>query len=210
MQEEKFVSNEFLHYYKQCFNKYGATPKGISWPDKLDNEIRYAKMINVVDQLYKITNLSLLDVGCGYGGLLDYMIDNSINIKYIGLDLVPESITYAREKHHETQFHIMDALDMDYDECFDYVVNNGIFTLKNDVSNIHMDKFVRTLIKKMFKAARVGIAFNMFSTHVNFFSNKNFYKNPLETLAFCLSELSNNIKIDHSYKLFEYTVYVYK
>ena len=99
---------------------------------------------------------------------------------------------------------------MDYQEQFDYVVCNGIFTLKSKANLIEMNDFVCNSIKKLFKACRVGIAFNITSTYVKDFMSNNFYKHPLEMLAYCLSEIFVHAKIDHAYRLFEYTVYLYK
>jgi trans-aconitate methyltransferase len=51
---------------------------------------------------------SLLEIGCGYGALLDsYTVRNS----YIGLDLVPAFIAQARRKHPKLQFHVMNAME---------------------------------------------------------------------------------------------------
>jgi hypothetical protein len=73
-----------------------------------------------------------------------------------------------------------------------------------------MDRFARRLIRKMFSLARRGIAFNMMTSHVNFMAPNLYYKNPLEIIAFCASELSRRFRVDHAYPLYEYTVYVYR
>ena len=48
------------------------------------------------------------------------------------------------------------------------------------------------------------------TTHVNFTAPNLFYKNPLEMLAFCTTELSRKFKIDHAYPHYDYTMYVYR
>ena len=83
-------------------------------------------------------------------------------------------------------------------------------TLKNQATLIEMEEFSKVVINKMFEVCKLGIAFNILTTHVRHFASLNFYKNPLEIFAYCLSNLSLNVKIDHSYRLFEFTTYVYK
>ncbi|MEM7173931.1 MAG: class I SAM-dependent methyltransferase [Bacteroidota bacterium] len=204
------VSKTLAEHYQNRFQQYGATPQGIHWRNQEDLSIRYERMLNVMDSLYAIQKPTLLDVGCGYGGLLTHMQKRKIYIAYTGVDIVPELIEEAKNNHPKHDFHIQDLADMDYQEAFDYVVCNGIFTLKNKINLIEMNQFVREGIKKLFKACRVGIAFNIASPHVKDFMENNFYIHPLEMLAWCLSELSVHVKIDHAYRLFEYTVYIYK
>ena len=93
---------------------------------------------------------------------------------------------------------------------FDYVVCNGILTQKLDVPGLAMDQFAARLIRRLFLLCERGIAFNVMTTKVNFFSNNLYYRNPSELLAWCMNELSPYVKLDHSYPLYEYTVYVYR
>jgi hypothetical protein len=73
-----------------------------------------------------------------------------------------------------------------------------------------MDVFLRCLVAKMFGQCRIGIAFNVMTTHVNFMAPNLYYRNPSELLAWCMTELTTKIKMDHAYPLFEYTLYLYK
>ena len=75
---------------------------------------------------------------------------------------------------------------------------------------MEMDDYAKLIIGKMFKLCKKGIAFNMMSTAVNFFAPNLYYKYPAEIFTYCLSEITKKIKIDHSYGLYEFTVYLYK
>ena len=61
----------------------------------------------------------------------------------------------------------------------------------------------------MFRICNRGIAFNIMTTKVNYFSNNLYYKSPIEALSFCLNEITTKVKLDHNY-LYEYTLYLYK
>ena len=61
----------------------------------------------------------------------------------------------------------------------------------------------------MFSICNIGTAFNMTTNNVNFYKKGNFYTSPVESLAMALN-VSNKVRLDHSYPLFEYTIYIYR
>lgn len=203
------VTRKLENYYTDCIKTHGPSAKGVGWLSAQRANLRYDRMLKVIDNMYNVSNPSLLDVGCGYGALLDYAKDRKIEIDYTGIDVSSEMIKVATTEHPDTQFINKDILDYN-DKTFDYVVCNGILTLKLDNNLIEMDSYFKEIVKHMFNICRIGMAFNVYSTYVGWFGEKTYYKNPLEIMAFCLSEMSIHVKLDHSYRNFEYTVYVYK
>ncbi len=208
---ENKVSNELKEHYAKKFKEFGATPKGVDWGKEEDMLMRFEKMVNIIDHHGSENSAvpSLLDVGCGYAGLLTYAIEKNISIDYTGIDVVKEMIDYSKNHFSKGRFFCKDVLEFT-DEKFDYVVCNGILTQKLNVSIKEMDVFAKQIIKKMFSICNKGIAFNIMSDKVNFMVDNLYYKNPVEMFAFCLSEISEKVMIDHSYPLYEYTVYIYK
>jgi SAM-dependent methyltransferase len=203
------VTRKLHAHYEQSFRSHGATPQGVDWGDDAQRvEWRYTKMLAVMPREPQPCP-SLLDVGCGYGGLYQYAKDHGIALTYTGLDVVESMVGEARARHGECSFLQGDILDLQ-DERFDYVVCNGILTQKLDVPGLLMDDFAARVIRQMFALCSIGIAFNVMTTKVNFFSNNLYYRNPAELLAWCMSEISPHVKLDHSYPMFEYTLYVYR
>ena len=103
-----------------------------------------------------------------------------------------------------------DILDYKFDRQFDCVVCNGILTQKLEVTGLQMDQFAARLIRHMFSLCTIGMAFNVMTTKVNYYANNLYYRNPAELLAWCLSEISPHLRLDHSYPLYEYTMYLYR
>lgn len=96
---EKNVSENLKNFYGDNFEQYGATPFGVSWRDQDSMNLRYDRMLNVIDKTH-ITQYTptILDVGCGYGGLLEYINNHTkLKINYKGIDIVPASIDYAKK-----------------------------------------------------------------------------------------------------------------
>jgi SAM-dependent methyltransferase len=202
------ISETLRQHYSEKFAAHGASSQGVDWGANEANVLlRYAKMLAVLKDPHRTA--SLLDVGCGYGGLMSYAKDQNIELEYTGIDVAQNMIEWARANQAGGTFIVGDFMDYDFGAQFDYIVCNGILTQKLDTTTLAMDQFAAQLIKKMFSLCRVGIVFNVMTTKVNYFSNNLYYRNPAELFSWCLSEISSHIRLDHSYPLFEYTLQIY-
>lgn len=204
------ITNRLKEHYEGTFRANGPTSQGVDWGvDASQLELRYEKMLAVISQSSDRAP-SLLDVGCGFGGLLDYARSKGIKLEYTGIDVAENMIQWAQERFPDTKFVCGDVLDVEFDRRFDYVICNGILTQKLDVSGSSMDQFAARLIKRMYELCERGVAFNVMTTKVNFFSNNLYYRNPVELFAWCFSEITPLIRLDHAYPLYEYTLYLYR
>ena len=207
----KDISEIMKTHYEDAFEKHGPNSQGVDWGDKTDRMyLRYEKMLAVIDGTSE-QRRSVLDVGCGYGGTYGYALEKGLDIQYTGIDIAENSIAWAKANMGDAEFLLGDFLEADLsDSSFDYVICNGILTQKIGASLLDMDYFAKLLIKKMFNCCSKGIAFNIMSTAVNFFAPNLYYRHPAEILTYCMSEISTDFRIDHSYGLYEFTVYLYK
>jgi SAM-dependent methyltransferase len=204
------INTTLYDYYAKCFAEHGASPRGVDWHNWQSLALHYDKMLAVIEPELAARQASLLDVGCGFGGLLDHAKSKGIALDYTGIDIVPAMIEHGRKRHADAKFANASIFDFDPGRAFDYVICNGVLTEKLDVSIKAFDEFARRMIRRMFEMCGRGIAFNLMTTHVNFTAANLFYKNPLETIAFCTAELSSKFRIDHAYPHYDYTVYVFR
>ena len=205
------ISKRLRDHYAATFDRHGPTSQGIDWgPDESRVAMRYDNMLAVIEAGIK-DKFTLLDAGCGYGGLLAHAREKAVSIDYAGIDVAQAMIETARSRHPGVRFVVGDVLDLDCrQEQFDYVICSGILTQKLDVTQLEMDAFANRLIRHLFSLATRGVAFNMMTTKVNFFANNLYYRNPAEMLAWAMAEITPRVRIDHSYPMYEYTVYLYK
>lgn len=204
------VSKKLKEHYESTFHTHGPTSQGVDWgEDETRLVMRYEKMLNLVTDGMKHVP-SVLDVGCGFGGLFNYAQTKGIMLDYTGIDVAENMIQWARDSFSDAEFICGDVLNVKFGRRFDYVICNGILTQKLDVTGLKMDEFAGSLIKRMYGLCNYGVAFNVMTTKVNFFSNNLYYRNPAELFSWCLSEITSYIKIDHAYPLFEYTLYLYR
>jgi 2-polyprenyl-3-methyl-5-hydroxy-6-metoxy-1,4-benzoquinol methylase len=204
------ISEELRQHYSEKFSSHGPSSEGVDWgADETKLRLRYDKMLSVLTGSGG-ERPSLLDVGCGYGGLQTFALSKKVLLDYTGIDVAQNMIEWARANVPSGNFIQGDVLEYRFDRQFDYVVCNGILTQKLETPGLEMDRFAAQLIRQMFALCRRGIAFNIMTTKVNFYANNLYYRNPAEMLSWCLSEISSHLKLDHAYPLYEYTIYLYR
>lgn len=206
------ITKKFLEHYTKKFMEHGPSTEGVDWGSNVEKVIhRYGLMLNVITPPSG-SDTTVLDVGCGYGGLYAYAKERGMEISYTGVDIVKDMVDWAkREFSGEADFINGDILNMNIDgESYDYVICNGILTLRLDESNMEMEDYAKRIIREIYRICKKGCVFNMMTTKVNFFTNNLFYKSPAEMLAWCMMELTPYVRVDHSYYGFDYTVYLYK
>jgi SAM-dependent methyltransferase len=196
-------------HYTDCFARHGATAKGVDWPKDGDVATRYGVMLGVAAG--HALPFSLLDLGCGYGALLDWMGERRADIEYRGIDLSAPMIDEAKKRHPGGVFEVRDILTAPLaDNSVDFVVMNGVMTEKLTLSQSDMEAFAKQLIKSAFASAKYGIAFNVMSAQVDWKREDLFHWGFDELAAFLNAEVSRHYSFRADYGLYEYTAYVYK
>lgn len=156
--------------------------------------------------------VSLLDFGCGASHLNEYITKERLaHIRYSGLDLSEKFVRLSQSKFPGNQYFCLDMLN---DESslpnFDYIILNGVFTEKREMSYDEMLSYFKTLVARVFEHATIGIAFNVMSKHVDW-EREDLFHLPFDTLAeFLAKNLSRNFIFRNDYGLYEYTTYVYR
>ena len=199
---------KLAEHYDECFKKYGDTHLGVDWPKLEDTFKRYDMMLGVIKDESPIT---LLDFGCGTASLNGYIEFLKIkNIKYSGLDINESFCTTSKLKFPNNDFYGLDILKNNDIPNFDYIVCNGPFTEKRELSQQEMMEFFTNVIKKLWDNCNKGIAFNLMSKHVDWEREDLFHVSLDELGWFLKSNLTRNFIIRNDYGLYEYTTYVYK
>lgn len=196
-------------HYESCFEKHGDNHLGVDWPNERDLKKRFQVMLDVIRENDLV---SLLDFGCGTALLKSYIIENNISvIQYSGLDISEKFVSYSQKKFPSDNFYCLDVIeDSSALPHFDYLVLNGVFTEKRELSFIEMFSYFKTMTKTIFEHANKGIAFNVMSKNVDWERDDLFHLSLDELTSFLSKEVSRHFIIRNDYGLYEYTVYVYK
>lgn len=200
-----------VSFYERRFDEHGDTHKGLDWPNMDDLIRRYDVMLGVVRK--NDEEVSLLDFGCGTAMLYEHILKKETGgkIKYAGLDLSLKFIERCKTKFPGINFYCVDILKQPGEVAsFDYIVMNGVFTEKIDLSFDEMWEYFKKMLHAIFSKTIKGLAFNTMSKQVEWEKDFLFHL-PLDLLAdFLTKELTRNFIIRNDYGLYEYTTYVYK
>jgi SAM-dependent methyltransferase len=203
---------EIVAHYESCLERHGDTNLGVNWPNAGDAERRYEVMLGIVPRDTPAP-VTLLDFGCGAGHLYEHIRTRGLDksISYSGLDLSPKFIALCRHKHSGIPYYCLDILKTGAElPEFDYVVMNGVFTEKRTLSHTEMSTYFQEVIKRVFAKARFGVAFNVMSKQVDWEREDLFHLSFDQLASFLTKFVSRSFVIRHDYRLYEYTVYVYR
>jgi hypothetical protein len=90
------------------------------------------------------------------------------------------------------------------------VIANGVFTEKRSLPWDDMWDYTREMITALYGLARVGLAFNVMSHHVDW-EREDLFHLPYDTLAaFLKARISRHFVFRADYGLYEYTTYVFR
>ena len=206
------ISKNLKKHHLHLFEMHGHKPEGVDWGiNPVDHRLRLEKMLAVTELgISKHIRPSILDVGCGYGSLLELIDERGMRLDYHGIDLCDSMIKTGQTKYPYAHWIEGDILKLELPHRYDYVVCNGILTQKLNATIREFDEFTKAIISRMFELCDIGIAFNLMTTHVNFMVPNLFYRNPVEMLAWWMTELTPRVRLDQSFPLFDYTLYLYR
>lgn len=201
-----------IEHYENCLAKFGDSHLGVDWPNAHDAAKRYSVMLDLISYNKDDAIPTLLDFGCGTAGLLEFIqMQTKLKVDYAGLDISEKFVEVSKSKFPENIFYNIDILKNPRAlPSFDFIVMNGVFTERRELPFDDMFEYCKNVLITVFEKAKIGIAFNVMSKHVDWERDELFHM-PHDLLSnFIIKELSRNYIIRNDYGLYEYTVYVFK
>lgn len=195
-------------FFQGKFDTYGATPKGVDWNSKESQELRFAQLVKICDPMEEF---SIIDYGCGYGALADYLLARGYEFRYVGYDMVEAMIVQVREvcaNHRNCQF----TSDPSLLEEADYIVESGIFNQRLQASDEAWTKYVLDVLFRMDWLSTKGFAFNMLTKYSDpgYVRPDLYYADPCFYFDHCKRRFSKNVALLHDYGAYDFTILVRK
>jgi SAM-dependent methyltransferase len=195
-------------YYSDRVVEYGPTHKGVDWNSESNQTLRFEQLLKVIETPLK--PFSVLDYGCGYGGLFEYMKPRFKKFSYEGYDISEPMIAHAAKEFKTKQSswkHNKKEL-----KPADYIIASGLFNVKLETKERDwMDYMLKTL-DWFNRHAQKGFAFNLLTTYCdkNRMKDYLFYCDPLFIFDYSKKNYSNLVSLLHDYPLYDFTIIVRK
>ena len=85
-------------YFAEKLEIYGPTPKGIDCNGAPAQLARFAELVRVIHPTKPFT---VIDYGCGYGAMFDFLYSQGWQFEYYGVDLIEKMVLAGREVHKD-------------------------------------------------------------------------------------------------------------
>lgn len=202
-----------LHaFYRGLLDLHGVTHQGVGWADRRTpaegREAFEAHANAILDVRRRKGPCTMLDFGCGWGALQDLIFERSLPIDYTGLDISETAIAAARERFPYGRFICSDIRVDGAPGVYDYAVANGVFACRRGVNHEDFLDFMHDTVLDLFEATRVGVAWNVLSSHVDY-ETDDWLHVPFDAMAEFVQTLTRSYTFRADYRWPSYTVYAY-
>jgi SAM-dependent methyltransferase len=201
------IKKEVEKYYSDKIRKYGISAKGVDWNSVESQNIRFSELLKVIKTTSKF---SILDFGCGYGALIDFMLPKFDEFSYTGYDISKEMLSNANGRHRQNiNINWLNELN---EKLYDYSIASGIFNvrLKQDINCWEI--YIEETLQQLNQISKKGFSFNMLTKYSDVAKMKDFlfYADPCYYFDYCKKKFSKNIALLHDYELYEFSIIVKK
>jgi len=201
-----------LNIYKKRFKEFGVDPKALLWKSRGAAHQRFRQFWAEID----FDNKSVLDIGCGFGEMGNFLTKRYENVLYKGVDITSEFIKNGKllYPHLDLEIHDFHALTKAVscsDIKFNVVLASGVLNSNYGSTKKNMD-YRKKSIKEMFALTDNCFAFNMLGSHPQLKNKKDsnvWYADSLEILNFCMT-LTKKVLLRSNYHPTDFTIFMYK
>lgn len=197
---------EVERYYSAKFSRHGATAAGVDWNSRASQELRFAQLLTVVGDG---NDFSLVDYGCGYGALVQFLDAKGVSFAYQGFDLSEVMLTHAR-----SEFGALGEFTSDPGAIRrgDYAVASGIFNVRLSADDGRWLSYILETLAHLDSLGNRGFAFNMLTSYSDADRMRPdlYYGDPCFFFDLCKRRFSRDVALLHDYGLYEFTMIVRK
>jgi SAM-dependent methyltransferase len=193
-------------YYARKLASHGATPPGVDWNSTEGQQLRFEQLC----KLFERPSIGrVIDYGCGYGALAEYLRSRGYAFEYWGYDICQPMVDAASALFSgDAAVHF--TSDRQSLPPADYCVASGIFNVRLESDDKAWRAYICRTIDDMAALAGRGIAFNALTSYSDPPKQRAdlFYSDPRELFDYCVRTVSRRVALLHDYPLFEFTLIV--
>jgi SAM-dependent methyltransferase len=189
-----------LLFHADRTSRFGlGTSESLGWASSDRHDVR----LQILLEIGGLDNCSVIDVGCGYGDLREYIDEWFNGVDYVGIDHYAPFLDYAAARFRDrpdTRFLQGDFLSVAL-PISDYGFASGSLSYRSD-----NPRFAMHAIDQLYPTCRLGFAFNLLSSVDKLEKVVTAYS-PEEILTHCQRH-TPNVEIRDDYLDGDFTVYM--
>jgi cyclopropane fatty-acyl-phospholipid synthase-like methyltransferase len=194
-------------YFDKRIQEHGASPRGSDWNSEISQNTRFDQLLKVVET----QSFSLLDYGCGYGALVEYLDAKDLDVNYYGYDILESAIETARQAHMDKPRRVFFTDKSQLPIC-DYTVASGIFNFRGEQSFEDWTEYVLSVLHEFNQLSLHGFSSNFLTKYSDADKMRPdlYYADPMFLFDYCKHNFSKNVALLHDYRLYDFTLIVRK
>ena len=189
-----------INFYENCLKREKGEVRRVGWRSRERQNLRF----QILCEIGNLTNTSILDIGCGLGALGEFL-RKKMPLDYTGYEICGKMANEARKLRPYLKIKEVDILEKKVKERFDWVLSSGIFNLRLKDNFL----FLEEVLNKSFQFCKLGAAFNMLSTYVDYQDPNLYYVKPEKVFSLA-KKISKRVVLRYDYMPYEFTIYLYK
>ena len=175
--------------YSSKYSIHGANPKSVFWKNEFTQDLRLELIINTLQNSYNLQHTSFLDIGCGYGRLLQKMSEHNLlrNSKYYGIDINEDFINFCKGQYilKNVNFYNKSVLPFNVD----FTIMSGTYNLCT-LNNLSIwEEYVCQSLSKNWGKTNVAMIFNLLVKNEKVIKDRLYYTNKSWIKRFCEQNL---------------------
>lgn len=202
------ILKNVANYYTGKLSEFGDTPRGVDWNGEESQLLRFQQLLKMVDSA---DPFSIIDLGCGYGALYDYLSKIDQHFQYIGYDISNAMIEAAKCRYVQNsnaQFYESEIPMY----AADYSVASGVFNVRLNHDDEEWWDYLTSILDVLHNVSSKGFSFNCLTSYSEREKMRTYlyYADPCVLFDFCKRRYSRNVALLHDYGLYEFTIIVKK
>lgn len=201
--EQSLDLSKVASLYNARFDEYGSDVKTVGWGNESSQYLRFDVLFRGLDPKGR----TILDVGCGLGGLIPYLERHTGgDFRYIGVDIAEKLIGEAAAKYGGAgrDFYVGDIHSVTLPPV-DIAVLSGALSFKAG----GMEEYAYGTMERMYALSRKAACLNFLTKYVDYELDKNQHYQP-EMIFSKARQIARYVNLIHDYPLYEFTVQLLK
>ena len=194
----KLLERKIASTFSRRFTKFGPQPEASLWFSEARQRARFSVIAAIISEKIQNREASICDIGCGYGGFLNFFQDEQTDIEfeYTGYDLADNLIEFCvRERSSKNARFIQGTRPK---ELTDFTIMSGTYNYAPQTTVADWRTYLRGELKQIFKKTKKCLILNlMIADQPRISESGIFYEELNDFKVFCEAHLGAVTTYDH-------------
>jgi SAM-dependent methyltransferase len=196
---------DYVQRYEKRLREFGYSPATLGWGVNGRQEVRFSVL---TEPVLSMPESSVLDVGCGFGDLYDFLDKRGWQGRYTGIDIVPGLLEVAKQHHPGLDVRELDITDDSAQlDTYDFVISSG--ALNGVLPSGSNEAHIEVALRNMYRQSRHATCIDFLSTYVDFQKPGAYHTDPGWALA-AGKLLTQRVLLRHDYMPYEFSLLLFR